>query len=209
MANKIIPILIVAAIPAIGLAAEVRQTAYTFQMDVVQNITSETFAIGEFKAPRELRPPVSTKITRKTNPPLAIRVAGAGSQNGSSRQNQPSKNELCFFPPVLFRSGSALLSEKAQKSLMEALKGCATRSTPLAVRGYTCDLGPQELNDTLARKRAESVAQFITVKGYYVADVSGRGKQDYITTDPQKRHLNRRVEIIAGSATQNAEVTEQ
>ena len=122
MANKIITIFIFAAIPAIGFAAEIRQTTYTFQMDIVQNITSDIFVISEFPALHKLRPPVTSQNIRKTNPPLAIRVAGVGFQDGSFRQDKVIKSDFCIFPPVLFKSGSAVVSEQAKQNLIEALK---------------------------------------------------------------------------------------
>ena len=71
------------------------------------------------------------------------------------------------------------------------------------VTGYTCDLGTQRTNDVLARKRAETVADMLKALGFKVVAVMGKGKQGYITDNPDMGHLNRRVEIAILSQSTN------
>ena len=82
------------------------------------------------------------------------------------------------------------------REVITALKACGiSAATQLVVTGYTCDLGPDEFNLDLARRRAERVAALLAGQGYHLVEIEAAGATGFATYDPALRHLNRRVEI--------------
>jgi len=103
---------------------------------------------------------------------------------------------VCRSILVHFQLGSAVLTAVEAESILSRLKACGiTRSTPLAVTGYTCKLGPDQLNQTLSLQRARTVAGFLQNHGFAAAAVQGRGSQHPLTDNPDDFYMNRRVEI--------------
>lgn len=177
-----------ALLPAAGLAAvSIEQEDYHFKMDITRNVRAGTFVIGEYKKPPPLRPPAVKQNTARSRKPLTIRTRQASSPAGSPADP---------IPPVYFDLASAELPRKTATNLLAILEKKVRPSTPLKVTGFTCDLGTQDFNDTLAVRRAEAVADFLNSHGYVVRVVNGKGKQGYLSTNPVLRHLNRRVEIV-------------
>lgn len=68
---------------------------------------------------------------------------------------------------------------------------------PLLVVGYTDDIGPQEYNDRLARRRAESVARALRDLGISSVRIEARAKCCYVGDNETRegRARNRRAEI--------------
>jgi outer membrane protein OmpA-like peptidoglycan-associated protein len=188
-------LLLVVIMPPLCRASEIRQEEYRFRMELTRNISRETFVLGDFPAPSLLKPAVAAPEAEKTFPGLALRISGRTAHRQAAAKTIVGVDSNCIIPMVLFARGSAELSEQAIKTLPDSVASCVTRKTPLTVTGYTCDLNTQELNDRLARQRAESVAELLKRHGFTVAEVRGKGKSGYRTTDPDKRSLNRRVEI--------------
>jgi hypothetical protein len=103
---------------------------------------------------------------------------------------------VCRLALVHFQLGSAVLTPVEAESILSRLKACGiTRSTPLVITGYTCKLGPDQLNQTLSLQRARAVAGFLQNHGFAVAAVQGRGSQHPLTDNPDDFFKNRRVEI--------------
>jgi outer membrane protein OmpA-like peptidoglycan-associated protein len=103
---------------------------------------------------------------------------------------------VCRSILVHFQLGSAVLTSVEAKSILSRLKACGiTRSTPLVITGYTCKLGPDQLNQTLSLQRARAVADFLQNHGFAAAAVQGRGSQHSLTDNPDDFYKNRRVEI--------------
>ena len=103
----------------------------------------------------------------------------------------------CSLPVILFPLGSAEPEPGQTEQLITGLRHCqVSPTTPLAVTGHTCSLGTEATNLRLSRLRAEQVATLLRDRGYTVATVSGKGATEPVSTNPTKRHLNRRVTLI-------------
>lgn len=96
-----------------------------------------------------------------------------------------------------FAFGTARLSEADEQALLNVLREFEQQR--LFVVGFTDSVGPQDFNDWLAVRRAQSVKAYLVEHGLNANDieVSGRGKCCYLqsndtTTD---RAANRRAEI--------------
>ena len=103
----------------------------------------------------------------------------------------------CPLPVILFPLGSAEPESGQTERMLTGLRHChVSPTTPLAVTGHTCSLGTEATNLRLSRLRAEQVATLLRDRGYTVATVSGKGATDPVSTNPTKRHLNRRVTLV-------------
>ena len=102
----------------------------------------------------------------------------------------------CPLPVILFPLGSAEPESGETDQLLTGLHHCqVSQTTPLSVTGHTCNLGTEAANLRLSRLRAERVATLLRDHGYTVATVSGKGATEPVSTNPTKRHLNRRVTL--------------
>ena len=102
----------------------------------------------------------------------------------------------CVLPMILFPLGSSEPESGEIDRLLTSLRHCqVSQTTPLAVTGHTCSLGTEATNLRLSRLRAEQVATLLRDRGYTVATVSGKGATEPVSTNPTKRHLNRRVTL--------------
>ena len=102
----------------------------------------------------------------------------------------------CVLPVILFPLGSAEPEPGQTERLLTGLRRCQVSPTmSLTVTGHTCNLGTETANLRLSRLRAEQVATLLRDRGYTVATVSGKGATDPASTNPTKRHLNRRVTL--------------
>jgi len=103
----------------------------------------------------------------------------------------------CRLSPVYFELGNAILFPVAAKILLLDMKRCGgMQKNPLRVIGHTCQLGSENLNQTLSLQRAKTVADFLQNRGFTVATVQGKGAQHPITHNSQEFYKNRRVEIM-------------
>lgn len=186
-------ILAAIAFPAPGWSAvAIEQRGYFYAMDVTQGVAANTFVIGDFGPAPQLAPPAKSAALAG--------LAAETAQPSSSPVVAPSAG---LVPPILFPFASAVVPVEAEASVIPSLEKKVSPATPLRVTGYTCDLGSQKTNDALALRRARAVADMLAPYGYKVPEVTGKGKRDYVSTDPATRYLNRRVEInIAPSANQ-------
>ena len=121
-------------------------------------------------------------------------------RSGSIRQacaEEAANADLpCPLPVILFPLGSTDPEPGQTDRLISGLRQCQVKpTTPLSVTGHTCNLGTEAANLRLSRLRAERVATLLRDHGYTVATVSGKGATDPVSTNPTKRHLNRRVTL--------------
>jgi len=98
---------------------------------------------------------------------------------------------------VPFRFASATLTVQAERIICNALAQQETVNSILVI-GRTDDLGTQEFNDRLAKRRAEAVAE--TLKRHGVQgdiEIRSQGKCCYTTTNrsEESRAKNRRVDL--------------
>ena len=122
-------------------------------------------------------------------------------RSGSTRQacakDAIDADTPCVLPVILFPLGSTDPEPGQTDQLISGLRHCqVSPTTPLAVTGHTCSLGTEAANLRLSRQRAEQVAIFLRDRGYTVATGSGKGATEPVSTNPTKRHLNRRVTLI-------------
>ena len=94
------------------------------------------------------------------------------------------------------------LNKKQKLELDEKIKILKKHSNwEIDLVGYTCDIGSQEINNRIAKQRAEAVEQYFVANGIQASriNISGQGKQDYVTSNINEdaRLLNRRVAIRA------------
>ncbi|WP_457577339.1 OmpA family protein [Desulfomarina sp.] len=101
----------------------------------------------------------------------------------------------CHIAQVLFEMGSAVLQPMVAETLLSDLIRCEGMDMALQVTGHACQFGPEQLNQTLSRQRAETVARFLQEHGFAVASVQGKGAEQPVTDDPKEYFKNRRVEI--------------
>ncbi|MCJ7602846.1 MAG: OmpA family protein, partial [Desulfobulbaceae bacterium] len=135
----------------------IEQRVYLFRMDVTRDVIAGTFVIGEFENEVPLSPPAAATIAIKNRRQLALRTAEESNATGTSSP---------LIPPFLFDLASAELPEKAKTEILQVLEKKVSRSIQLKVTGFTCDLGPQRVNDQLALQRAEVVAELLKSHGY-------------------------------------------
>jgi outer membrane protein OmpA-like peptidoglycan-associated protein len=109
----------------------------------------------------------------------------------------PAKPDA-FNLEVTFELGSDRLSAPARRNLDEfakALLDPRLSGLRLSVDGHTDAKGPDSLNDSLSRRRAQSVVQYLETKGVKssLLQTRGFGKRKPKTEDPFDP-ANRRVE---------------
>jgi outer membrane protein OmpA-like peptidoglycan-associated protein len=189
--GSVITVLAAVMISPTGLAAmSVEQQDYVFKMEITRDISTNTFVIGEFTNIKQLRPPAEIQVAEKKKMRLAIRM-----RKPVVTGEQKIENVQALIPSILFNRASSKLPEQTWVKICPTLGRMVSKSTPLQVIGYTCDLGSQQVNDALALQRATVVADLLQSHGYRVAVTMGKGKQGYVSSNPAMRHLNRRVEI--------------
>lgn len=104
-------------------------------------------------------------------------------------------SEACPPVTVHFAFGKSDLVSAEQEKLRAHLAVCPKNGAPLKVTGYTCSIGPQAFNESLALKRAEAVARWLRSNGYSVGGTEGVGEKDPITTEPGRQSENRRAVV--------------
>jgi outer membrane protein OmpA-like peptidoglycan-associated protein len=102
------------------------------------------------------------------------------------------------LPAAHFQLGSATLTSSERQTLLDDLRRCEiTKTTPLHVTGYACQMGIEKANRVLSLHRAWVVAGILQAIGYTIEDqdIQGKGEEQPLTNDPEKFAMNRRVEI--------------
>lgn len=112
----------------------------------------------------------------------------------------PTTVAACGPQTIQFKWASTWVHPKKGRALVDSLKVCGARQ--FVVTGYTCDLGNKQVNDRMALGRAEEVARILRRAGFEVIEVSGKGKSDYVGSNPTHREDNRRVEVTQASSSQ-------
>lgn len=138
-------------------------------MAVTQNVTCETFVINE---------------------------------NSSAHQKPGNLSFSTGSKPftLYFQFNSAVPAPAEMSSLLNRLKRRGfSPDIPLNITGHACELGKDQYNQALSLRRARTVADLLLTSGFTVAEVSGRGFRNPLTTDPEQYSLNRRVEISPAS----------
>ena len=148
-------------------------------------------------------PTPKTPILRKDEPIARVTPTGMEQDQGEidSATDETPSDAAGSADGILFTThfafGTARLSEADKQALLSVLPEFEQQR--LFVAGFTDSVGPQDFNDWLALRRAQSVKAYLVELGLNANDieVSGRGKCCYLqsndtTTD---RAANRRAEI--------------
>jgi outer membrane protein OmpA-like peptidoglycan-associated protein len=146
--------------------------------------------------------------------PSTIRLSGAQSsavaRNSLNDRVKSDKGDAASTAPLLVLrfpfDVSNLQSEHRQQ--LDDFAGHTwpdIKYRPLEIVGFTDDTGPQQYNDLLARRRAESVVKALQELGIDELKTIARGKCCYLSTNdtPQGRADNRRVEIRLSTHHEN------
>ncbi len=196
------------ALDAAGIYQK-RDYRYSFDGMARDNARVQTFVVcedGSLTAPYPMRatrlPTLSVKVSQSIAPG-AQRTEKKPEEQGREtvlEKDGMDRQRRHTSTTILFDLDSALLNdaERAKLSSFAESIDPITRGSDVSVTGYTCDLGGKAHNDILADKRAEAVAAYLRSVGVHPFVVAGMGKCCYATKDPDKRHLNRRVEVRTG-----------
>lgn len=122
------------------------------------------------------------------------------------RIEEDFKLTLAAQPPLperfllYFELGNAKLTRESQAQFPRVASSAAARPAPdISVIGHTDTLGQAELNEELARARAETVARLLRASGigYHALQVESHGERNPLvrTPDNTPEPKNRRVEI--------------
>ncbi|GAB3933840.1 OmpA family protein [Micromonospora vulcania] len=116
------------------------------------------------------------------------------------------QRQLRDLPQLTFASGGDALTSTSEASLVEVAQLLkANPSTHLRIEGHTDATGPAESNLILSRARAEAVHAFLAGQGITADRLSANGygetRLKVPDTTAANRAVNRRVELIASSAT--------
>ena len=66
---------------------------------------------------------------------------------------------------------------------------------PVELTGACCPLGTDSYNYTLGMRRAIAVRNVLEERGVIINSIKSVGERELITTNPERYHLNRRVEV--------------
>lgn len=137
-----------------------------------------------------------------------VAALGAGCQRQVVRtESAPAQTHWSLATDALFAFGRATFSPNQRHVQLEQLATMLTRRQITAVRlvGYTDRLGSPDSNRALSRRRAETVRDYLVVRGVPpdVFTVEGRGEADPLVQCPGRKGAkliaclapNRRVEV--------------
>lgn len=163
---------IASANSSFGVALEIVQEGYLYQMPLTQNVDTETFVISPVT-----RENASLDTTLIPEPKATTQVATV---------TDP------FF--VYFQiNTSALSANQAQEIRSNLSHKKVSKTTPLVVTGHTCQKGPERFNKWLSYERAKAVADLLRKEEYTVARIEGKGASNQVSKNYHP--INRRVEI--------------
>ncbi len=161
-------------------------------------ICDDACTVGPSLAPAPRFPALSVRVSRDVANENVQKAPVSGNE-GTSPKKDASEREPAADAriAVLFGFDNFALSDAEKDRLFSFVKslGAEAMGGGLSVTGYTCDLGSKGHNDVLAVKRAEAVAGYLRKSGLHAMRVTGTGTCCYVTKDPGKRYLNRRVEV--------------
>jgi len=190
-------------LPAVANASDIRQLPYIHKYEIVKDAGMYTFVVCDDCPEKE-------KLTEAPKQKLLRSLAVRGSNEITEKQAFKSQmnaeattvnsltHELsCLLASIHFGFDShELLPEEKNKLLhiSKMLRESEKVKVKVKVEGYTCDIGTEEYNQSLATKRAEVVAAFLKKNGVNVVESRGKGGCCGVST--KDKALNRRAEII-------------
>ena len=138
----------------------------------------------------EPKPEATRSLHAKKSCPEVRKDNKGPSELGQERPARPSGKEIIYFP-----FGSAVITPPELAKLHHvASRITKSHSEQVSVTGYTCWIGPKDVNEKLALARAMAVVHELARDGVKVGSVSARAKCCYI--DLKNPLPNRRAEIL-------------
>lgn len=112
----------------------------------------------------------------------------------------PTKESPLVIANIYFALGEGDISSQRSRALQEVRKVLATKpDAQFEIAGHTCDLGADELNMTLSKKRADEFMGYLVDEGINSGQISSNGYGETSPSLPnsseENRKKNRRVEI--------------
>jgi outer membrane protein OmpA-like peptidoglycan-associated protein len=194
----------------IALAFSTAQVDYTYQSGNAVFLPDRTFILcstcpSVSHKKKEEKPYLASTTPQKSTSPLFLDFNDIVPHSVSNAEtnakqdivevkvNKDSKSANCEVNKVLvnFNFDSAELSNSA-KQILDTLDV----SYPYTVTGFTCSVGQKDYNNKLAKRRAESVADYLRQKGVKIESVSGKGSCCYLEQELSNSAKNRRAEAV-------------
>ena len=127
-------------------------------------------------------------------------IAGSIENNGCPDSKKKMTNLLNENPFVFFGLDQTALSTKSKAFLDQIVKFLKqSKSLKIEIIGYASSEGASSYNQILSEKRAQSVSDYLSKSGVYVAQLttSGKGEKQPLESNATEevRSKNRRVEI--------------
>lgn len=175
-----------------------------FHSDIVRFSVAPLYKIGEWPDRWPLARPTVFKVPSgiSINEPVLVAVEKKEPkvvvEKPVLKEETITKKELFSQNPcprhlIFFDKGQPDVDPRKIMPIAEMIKNCSEQA--VEVWGYTYETDNDKLNSQLASARAKNVAQLLASYNIKIAKVSGTGKPEYRTDDPEKQQLNRRVEI--------------
>ena len=159
-------------------AKEIVQKDYKFNYDIAKSEQSEMYVVSKHD-----KPGIIEKQRMAEEESLKSESSGVA----VLKKNPFKKRKIIYFD---------LNKSNVKNSESEKLKSLTNINIAgkTILIGYTCELGSQELNESLARERADNVEQFLKNMGIANCQKFSKPKCCYVSSSDLA--LNRRVEII-------------
>ena len=122
----------------------------------------------------------------------------ANTSSANNTQNQPFADVSSAKNTVFFEFGSNELNINGQVLLNNFVEQLGN-SGLVELTGYTCNIGPENVNQYLSKNRAQTVKAYLMYKGIDESRIvtEGRGRENPAASNSDKttRMINRRVEM--------------
>lgn len=172
-----------AMIFAAGLMTGCQNTSTRAEAEEAEVVTTETQTETEYSLSEDY--------------PSLEPTSGQSTQYSANQSSEPLSDET-----LLFAFDSADLSDDAKgvlDDLISALDGKEKSVQSITIRGYADATGPEEYNEQLSQRRADSVRNYLRDKGIQAENwnVEALGEENPVASndDERGRQENRRVVV--------------
>ena len=185
------------ALASASSAAEIRTRDFQFENSGIIYQTEPTFVVGNFpKEKKVATPKLVLKLTQNIQPIVNSNTPiEQAPQQDSQKEKCYQAISQCHIRPIYFRFKETVLTQAEQQKFVLEINHDKEKQTPLVVVGYTCKIGTLSQNQIIADQRATYVANILRQNGFNVVESVGKPKTNFVTEDPKKQHLNRRVVV--------------